>query len=229
MDTFFIVLQIIGAISFAISGAVVAIEHKMDLLGVILLGTITAVGGGIIRDTIIGNYPIEMFKNPEYALIGALTSLIVFVLFYFYHKLEITNSSIYKWTLTIFDAIGLGVFVVVGCDVASNIITKSDNYINQLSQPAIFLAITTSGVITAVGGGVIRDLLSMKMPNILTKYIYCLAVILEAFLYYLLLKSGLNQIVSAIISILFVILLRVIAHRFKLSLPKVNIESKETK
>lgn len=224
MDTFFIVLQIIGAISFAISGAVVAIEHKMDLLGVILLGTITAVGGGIIRDTIIGNYPIEMFKNPEYALIGALTSLIVFVLFYFYHKLEITNSSIYKWTLTIFDAIGLGVFVVVGCDVASKI-----SYINQLPQPANILAITTSGVITAVGGGVIRDLLSMKMPNILTKYIYCLAVILEAFLYYLLLKSGLNQIVSAIISILFVILLRVIAHRFKLSLPKVNIESKETK
>ena len=211
MDTFLIVLQIIGTISFAISGAVLAIEHKMDLLGVVLLGTITAVGGGVIRDTVLGNYPIEMFKDPTYLLIGLITSLIVFIVFFFYHKIEITNSIHYKRIITLLDAIGLGVFVVIGAQVAYN------------TNHTSLIVISFAAVITAIGGGVIRDIMCQKMPVIFTKYIYCLATIVEAMLYYFLVYFKVNIYVSASISIIFIVILRMIAFHFKLSLPKVPI------
>ena len=137
----FVAFEILGTIAFAISGAVVAISKKMDIFGVAILGMTTAVGGGILRDLILGITPPAAFQSPGYALTAIAVSLLVFLPPV--RRLLHWNEKLYETALLLFDAIGLGIFTVIGVQTA---------YIAR-GELNVFLAIFV-GVVTGCGGGV---------------------------------------------------------------------------
>ena len=155
MDTFIFVLEIIGTVAFASSGAMTAIEKKMDIFGVNILGATTAVGGGMMRDIILGVTPPAAFSQPVYILFSILTSTLLFAIVY--TNPEILHSRIknkyYDKIMLWCDTAGLGIFTVVGIQTASRILPQ-DN-------PFFFVFI---GVLTGVGGGVLRDIMAGETP-----------------------------------------------------------------
>lgn len=168
MDTFIFVLEIIGTVAFASSGAMTAIEKKMDIFGVNILGATTAVGGGMMRDIILGVTPPAAFSQPVYILFSILTSTLLFAIVY--TNPEILHSRIknryYDKIMLWCDTAGLGIFTVVGIQTASRILPQ-DN-------PFFFIFI---GVLTGVGGGVLRDIMAGETPYILVREIYASAAI----------------------------------------------------
>lgn len=168
MDTFIFVLEIIGTVAFASSGAMTAIEKKMDTFGVNILGATTAVGGGMMRDIILGVTPPAAFSQPVYILFSILTSTLLFAIVY--TNPEILHSRIksryYDKIMLWCDTAGLGIFTVVGIQTASRILPQ-DN-------PFFFVFI---GVLTGVGGGVLRDIMAGETPYILVREIYASAAI----------------------------------------------------
>lgn len=168
MDTFIFFLEIIGTIAFASSGAMTAIEKKMDIFGVNILGATTAVGGGMMRDIILGVTPPAAFSQPVYILFSILTSTLLFAIVY--TNPEILHSRIksryYDKIMLWCDTAGLGIFTVVGIQTASRILPQ-DN-------PFFFVFI---GVLTGVGGGVLRDIMAGETPYILVREIYASAAI----------------------------------------------------
>lgn len=199
-------LEIIGTIAFSISGAMVAINKKMDAFGVIILGLTTAIGGGIVRDLILGAVPPLAFTEPKYAIIAVITSILVFLPFTqeFAHK----NVSAYDKVLLICDSVGLGVFTVVGVRAAHSAI---DN--------APFILVVFTGVITAVGGGVIRDLFAKNTPFIFVKHFYACACLIGAIVAALLWKFS-GEIIAMTIGGTVVIILRLLAAKYHWKLPK---------
>lgn len=213
MDAFIFRLEILGVIAFAVSGALDGIESRMDLLGVLILGVITSVGGGIIRDLVLGINPPKSFVNPVYIYVAFTASLSTFI--WTYYKRNIKKDSINflfnKW-LTTFDAIGLAVFTILGMNVAYS-----------LSYDYRGIVYVFVGVITGVGGGILRDLLSRKMPYIMERNIYASASIIGALVHYFLIKYGLfASPVSMIISIIIIFTVRMVAAKYELNLPKVR-------
>ena len=168
MDTFIFVLEIIGTVAFASSGAMTAIEKKMDIFGVNILGATTAVGGGMMRDIILGVTPPAAFSQPVYILFSILTSTLLFAIVY--TNPEILHSRIksryYDKIMLWCDTAGLGIFTVVGIQTASRILPQ-DN-------PFFFVFI---GVLTGVGGGVLREIMAGETPYILVREIYASAAI----------------------------------------------------
>ncbi len=205
------VIEYIGTIAFAISGALIAIENKMDILGVVILGSTTAVGGGLFRDIIIGRAMPSMFANPSYVIVAAATTLIVFLVMYFLKNTKVVESKIYKIGFNITDSLGLGVFVVVGATQ-----TMEAGITNH------FMIIFCS-VLTAVGGGMLRDIMAAHIPAIFRKHIYCVAAIIGAVLYYCIILNSHMYPLASILSIVVVVLIRYLAFHFQLNLPKVKI------
>jgi len=191
-------LELIGTVAFAISGAMVAIKNKMDILGVIILGVTTAIGGGIFRDIIMGITPPASLTNPLYAIISIVVSIIVF----FPYARERIDTD--KMTFVIVDAIGLGTFTVIGIEAASGLS-------NQFLE--IFL-----GVLTGVGGGVLRDIFTASMPIIFVKRFYAVASLCGAILCSLIYPY--NQNVAMILGITVIIVLRMLAAKYKWNLPR---------
>ncbi len=158
MATYIFIMELIGSVAFAISGAVQAIQHKMDVFGVMVLGLVTAVGGGIVRDVIIGDVPPKMFRDPTCAIVALVTSLIVFFVF---HRIQYA-----KWAeklLYVADSVGLAVFTVVGVECA---------YV--MGHKSLTLMIFV-GVITGVGGGLLRDVFTGTIPYVFRKHVYATA------------------------------------------------------
>jgi len=212
MEKFILILDIIGAIAFAYSGVVVAIKHKMDLLGVILLGCITACGGGVFRDIILGNFPVSLFIFPNYELIAAfITTIVLFIFFYLKKDMSFFEKKWFKTLNTILDAIGLGVFVIIGANVAMN--HKDTNWFL-----VIFLA-----TLTATGGGILRDLLALRIPVIFSRHIYAIAAIVEAVIYYFMAKNNVDIRISTVFCLLFIVLIRYFAYKFRINLPHVEL------
>ncbi len=203
------ILEYIGTIAFAISGALIAIENRMDILGVMILGCTTAVGGGLLRDIIIGRMPL-LFENPGYVIVAAITTIIVFVVMYFLKNMKVIESRAYQIVYTIIDSLGLGVFVVVGASVAKEFVSNH------------FMIVFCS-VLTAVGGGMLRDIMSAHIPAIFRKHIYCVAAIFGALVYYLIILNTTLYSLAATLAILLVVGIRYLAFHFKLNLPKVKI------
>ncbi|MBR5357080.1 MAG: trimeric intracellular cation channel family protein [Lachnospiraceae bacterium] len=191
-------LEIIGTIAFAISGAMVGIEKKMDIFGVIVLGMTTAVGGGIIRDLLIGVVPPMAFQEPVYALTAIGTSIIVFLPFVRNRINKISR------TILVMDSIGLGIFTVIGLRAGASF----DNAFLSL-----FL-----GLVTGVGGGVLRDMFAKDQPMIFIKHFYASASIIGAAVYLLL--WNINEETSMIVGAATVIVLRLLAAKFRWHLPK---------
>lgn len=207
MQFFLWILEIIGTIAFAISGAIVGIKKEMDMLGVAILSLTTAVGGGVIRDLILGQNPPKTFQDPTFALISVAVSLIVFAFFYFGKHFH--NKRIPDMLLLIADSLGLGIFTVNGVAAAA------DAYEGMT-------LLLFSGVLTGVGGGVLRDMLAGDRPYIFVKHVYASASILGAVSYLLLLKR-MDGTYAACIGISLTVILRLLSSHFRWNLPKVAI------
>lgn len=193
------VLDLIGTVAFAVSGALAAIQRKMDLLGVIVLATVTAIGGGTLRDLLLGDTPPFCFKDETYLLLSLGTALAVFAFY--------TQFSIWSKTLHVFDAIGLGTFVVIGCGKAMSFSVGPVG--------AVIL-----GVMTATAGGAIRDVLSGQVPMILQREVYASACIAGAVLMVAMRHLGAPSAFSLVLPALVVIIIRLFALRYNWALPR---------
>ena len=208
MDLLFHIIEIIGTITFAISGALEAIRHKMDLFGVAMLGVITATGGGVLRDVIIGQIPPKVFINPRYAILAFCTALLTFIFMKIFHNKAADNRvrKVGDWMYFVTDTAGLAAFTVAGIEAAKG-------------NAALLLFV---GVISGVGGGVFRDVLAGTVPSIFRKHIYALASAAGAISYIYLLRSPLPQTLSMTISFFLVVIIRTLARHFKWNLPKID-------
>lgn len=194
------ILEIIGTIAFSVSGAVVGIKKKMDILGVATLGVITAVGGGILRDIIIGVVPPTAFRNPAYTLIA----IAVAVLAFFPFVSRKINLDHFIWILA--DSIGLGAFTMIG--------VSSGTAFNNLFLE-VFL-----GVLTGVGGGVIRDICSGDIPMIFVKHFYACPCIIGAIICAIL--NRYDPDLAIVVGFAVILILRLLAAKFKWHLPKAH-------
>ena len=210
-DILFFAAEIIGTIAFSVAGSLVAIRRELDIFGTIVVGGVTAVGGGCIRDVLLGNLPPNMFRVPVYAIVAAAVACIVFLAEYLLPAEKVLASKEYEFTVNIFDALGLAIFVVVGINSAKNC-GYGDNG---------FLAVCV-GVITGVGGGVVRDLLVKTVPMILRKQVYALPAIVGGIIYYFMDSAGINGVVCVVVTIVFVMTIRILAAVLKWNLPKVK-------
>jgi len=206
------IIEIIGIIAFTVSGVIVAFKKRFDLLGVVTLGTITAVGGGALRDILLGILPPSMFRNGIYVLIAFITAIVSFYVgILAIKKIKRKRAEFYN-LITFFDAVGLGVFTVVGANTA---------IVNGFGNNA-FLTIFV-GVITGVGGGVIRDIIANTTPFIMYKDLYASSAIIGACLYYALYLLNSNHFLCIFVSIVATILVRLLAQKYNLGLPKFGI------
>lgn len=201
--------EFLGTIAFSISGAMVAIKRKLDLFGVLTMGTVTAVGGGIIRDLFLGAIPPRAFTNFTSVLVAILFSLLVFVVsnigeMYKHHNLIVSINNV-------FDAIGLGAFAVSGVQIAA------DAGYGEMTFLSIFC-----GVLTAIGGGILRDIMSMQIPFVFTRDIYATAAIAGSVLYYIFSITSISESIGTVLGILIVFSLRMIAIHFNWRLPTVK-------
>jgi len=211
-DIIFIV-EIIGTIAFASSGAMVAVRKKLDLFGVIVLGVITAVGGGMIRDIMIGNIPPNMFKNPVYVFTAFVTVFILFILFRKWpFLLGSRHLEAYEKIMNFLDAIGLGAFTVIGIDTGV-----------EAGYGDYFFLIIFLGVVTGIGGGILRDIMAGETPYVLKKHIYAVASIEGALLYALLLKVT-DSDIAMVASALLVVVIRMLASHYRWNLPSIKID-----
>lgn len=202
------VMEYAGTIAFAISGALVAGRKHMDVVGVIVLGTIVAVGGGTARDLLLGNFPVFWVDNPTFVVVGALVALATIPLF----KTGTIAVMQHYNLVQISDAAGVALFVVTGTNVA-------------LAAGADSLAAAVVGVIAGVGGGIIRDLMANKIPDVLTNgQFYASAAFLGAVLYVLLLQTSLSPFVSIWIPIITIFGIRLLSIIFGWGVPKFKID-----
>lgn len=199
--------EIAGTVAFAVSGALLGLEKRMDILGISILGLTTAVGGGVIRDIILGITPPMTFRNPLYAAIAIGVSVLVFVIV---RKRSLFKGRFYEITMLIMDSTGLGVFTVIGINTA---FVRDDSY-------GIFLLVFV-GVMTGVGGGILRDVMAGDRPYIFVKHFYASASIIGAVVC-VAVWDILGSITSMFVGTAVVIVLRLCAARFRWSLPKVQ-------
>lgn len=208
METFIFIIEIIGTIAFSVSGAMIGIEKKMDIFGISILGLTTAVGGGVIRDLMIGTFPPKTFQNPVYAVVAIVTAIAIFMLAYM-HKL-IYNTRFFNLMIFVMDSLGLGIFTVVGINTAYE---ASHDFSSFL---LIFV-----GVLTGVGGGVLRDMLAGNMPYVFVKHVYACASLAGAVIcIYTIDILGMQQ--AMILGAFVVVLIRFLSAHYKWNLPRIK-------
>jgi uncharacterized membrane protein YeiH len=196
-------LDLIGTAAFAITGALKAVEHKSDIVGIIILATITGVAGGVLRDITFGTFPPVAIANPLYAATTISAAVAIFFLY---------RSVKKHWNLLLkFDAIGLGVFTIIGASFAYNLAGLN------------FLAMTFAGIITAIGGGILRDVFVNEMPIVFVKELYATASFAGVVMFFALLALGLDINTSAIPSIVVVTSLRLLAMKYGWNLPRPKV------
>jgi uncharacterized membrane protein YeiH len=196
---FLTIIDILGTFSFAVSGAFSAMEKKLDAFGVIILSFVTAIGGGTLRDLLIGDTPVGWLRDGTTTMVILLAA--VGTMFFG------TLLRRFNTTLFLFDALGLGLFTLIGVEKGLQL---------QLS-PGICIAL---GTITGSFGGVTRDVLLNNVPLVFRKEIYASVSILGGLLYLLLLQVDMLSNLATILSIVFIVVVRVVVVKFKLALPK---------
>lgn len=194
------ILDLFGTMAFAVTGAFKAIEHKSDIVGIIILSTITGVAGGVIRDIIFGKFPPTVVINPLYLIVTVVTGIVIFIL---YPSIKI------HWNLFLkFDAVGLGVFTVIGASIAYNIFGLN------------FLTMAFAGVLTAVGGGILRDVFVNEVPLVFVKELYASTSFIGVIILFVMLVMGINLYSATIPSILAVTSIRLLAIKYNWNLPR---------
>jgi uncharacterized membrane protein YeiH len=194
----FHLLDLIGTMAFALSGALTAMHKKLDPFGVFIIAFVTAVGGGTLRDVLIGQTPVGWMLHLEYVYIIVIGYSVAI---FFGKKLEKLRIS-----LLLFDTIGLGVFTLIGLEKGINIGL----------HPLICIAL---GTMTACFGGVIRDILCTEIPVIFRKEIYATICILGGVVFFILKKMNLESDILYLITSLVIIAVRLMAVKFKWYLP----------
>ena len=203
-EVFIYVLDLFGTMAFAVTGAFKAIEHKSDFVGIILLATITGVAGGTIRDVVFGRFP-NSISDPTYVIITVASGICIFFL---YSKLK------KHWNLFLkFDAFGLGIFTIIGSTFAYNLFGLN------------FLAIIFAGILTAVGGGILRDVIVNQIPIVFVKELYVTASFIGVFVFYAILYFGGELYIATIVGIALVTGVRLTAMKLNWNLPKVGSSS----
>ena len=203
MDTVLLAFEIIGTAAFAVSGAFTAVRRDMDVFGVMILGLTTAVGGGVIRDLILGLTPPRTFQHPIYAAISLAAAVVVFLIAR--RGWTEKRSGPYAVTILVMDSLGLGAFTVSGMGAALD-----------AGQDGVFLLVFV-GVVTGVGGGVLRDIMSGETPLIFRKHVYASASILGALLCAALL--GVNETLALTLGMAATVVIRLLAAAFRWNLP----------
>ena len=206
----FLLMDLAGTIAFAASGAIVAIRQKMDIFGVCVLGVCTAVGGGMMRDVILGQIPAAL-KDPKYVAVAATASLLVFLIFYF--KQEFFEGRVrvyYDLVMLVMDTIGLGIFTVFGVKAG-----VAAGYMDNTFLLAFL------GTLTGVGGGLLRDVMAEVPPYIFVRHVYACASIAGAVLCVWLYR-GFGELPALVIGSLSVILIRYLAVRYRWNLPRIS-------
>ncbi|MCR1897550.1 trimeric intracellular cation channel family protein [Irregularibacter muris] len=194
LDTF----EIAGTVAFAISGALIGIRKELDIFGVIFLAITTAVGGGIFRDVFLGKTPPMAFVKPIYCLISILSALLTFI----FHKKILKLKNI----ILIFDAIGLGAFTVIGSTTAM---------IGNMDKPFLVICM---GLLTGIGGGILRDVFVKDIPLVFQREIYAIASVLgSTSLYYT--YNNFKSISSLYMCFIITFAIRMIAVKYNLNLP----------
>ncbi|MDB5193406.1 MAG: hypothetical protein JWQ96_2969 [Segetibacter sp.] len=203
-------IDILGTVSFAISGVFAAMQKRLDVFGILIIAFITSIGGGTLRDLMIGDLPVSWIRNINYSIIIFISAVVAMVF----------NKTIknFQNTLLVFDSLGLGFFTVLGIQkgIAFGL------------HPGICIAL---GTVTGCFGGVIRDIALNNIPLIFQKEIYATACIIGGSIYFLLLKTGINFDWLDVICITTIFLIRLVAVRYKLALPSLygNNTSEEEK
>ena len=205
----FEILEIVGTISFAVSGAMVAVRKRVDLFGVLVLGVITALGGGLLREVMLGQIPPAMFVNGKFVVMALITSLLVFFVARAFKDKYLSSEVLIDQINNVFDALGLGAFAVIGSQVAINAGYK-DN----------LLLVVCMGMITGIGGGLIRDLMVMEIPFVLRRRVYAVAAITGAILFALLDRMNLPEWICVFAGVIWVFGMRMLATKYKWNLPK---------
>ncbi len=191
-------LDILGIIAFSISGVLIALHKRMDIFGVFIIAFVTSVGGGTLRDLLLGFTPVSWMRDISFTLV-ILSSTIVAVVFR--KHLDYLRTS-----LLLFDTIGIGLYTVIGIEKG----------IHAGLHPIICISL---GTITACFGGVLRDILCNEIPVIFRKEIYATACILGGLCYFILSNLHFGNDVVFLFSCLSVIVIRLLAVKFKISLP----------
>ena len=212
MDEFIFILELVGTVAFASSGAMIAIEKGMDIFGVNVLGATTAVGGGIMRDIILGLTPPGAFSHPVYVLVAALTSTILFVIAYakptaFESRVK---TDYYDKLMFWCDTAGLGIFTVVGIQAA----------VRAVGGENVFFFVFI-GTLTGVGGGVLRDIMAGETPYILVKHIYACAAIAGGIVC-VVGRTAFGEAYGTILGLAATVLLRFLAAHFRWNLMRVS-------
>lgn len=206
MSGSFFILELVGTVAFAVSGAVVGLNKRMDVLGVVILAVTTAVGGGALRDVVLGITPPNMFRDPVYTVLAVVTGLVIFLpkTRALIKRDRAAGDRILFWI----DSVGLGIFTAVGVQTAEM----------RLEEPGVLLLLFV-GVITGCGGGLMRDVMAGVRPYILTKHFYACASLIGsavcACLWDLTSPGG-----AMIAATVVVVALRWCAATFRWSLPK---------
>lgn len=222
MQTVLTILEIIGVVSFSISGALMAIDKENDFVGVIFLAIITSFGGGILRDIFIGNTPPTVFTLYWLVIVSVLTATAVFVLAAIFKKQYVEHEHAVQMINNYFDAVGLGVFVISGAKMCMDLGAENP----LLANP---LLIIIMGMLSGTGGSMTRDIIMNEVPGLLRRYVYLLAAIAGAAAYYFLIKLGVREVFAMPIGALIIVVIRILATVFKWNVPKAIDFSKMSK
>ena len=201
----FYTIDILGTIAFAISGALVAMSKKMDLFGILIIGFVTAIGGGTLRDLLIGDTPVNWMSDITFTYVIIASAVFAMV---FKNKINYLRTSLF-----LFDTIGIALYTLIGIEKG----------INANLHPVICVAL---GTITASFGGVIRDVLCNEIPVIFRKEIYATACVLGGVTYFLISELPIKNDFVFVVAGVVVIVIRLLAVKFKIALPTIYSNEK---
>jgi uncharacterized membrane protein YeiH len=196
------ILDLFGTAAFAVTGALRAIEHKYDIVGVIILATVTGILGGVMRDAILGIFPPHNFSDTIHIVLTTITAIIIF---YLYQRIKK-----YENLFNIFDAVGLGVFTFTGASIAYSLYSTN------------VVLIVISSLVTAFGGGILRDVLVREPPIVFTKEVYAVASFIGVIIFLIMVNLKLQFEYTAIVVIFVTTGIRLISIKLNWNLPKVK-------
>lgn len=208
MSTVLTVIEIIGVLSFSISGALMAIDKENDFLGVVFLAIITSFGGGMLRDIFIGNTPPVFFKLFHLIIVSVITSTLVFLIATVFKKQYVKNEKLVQAINNYLDAAGLGVFVISGARICMEA---------GFENPFLIIVM---GMISGTGGSMTRDIIMREVPALLRKHIYLMAALAGATIYYFLVRFGVSDVFAVPIGAVSIVIIRILATVFKWNMPK---------
>ena len=208
MAIFVLMVELIGTVAFSASGSIIAIRKKMDVFGVCVLGLTTAVFGGVFRDLLLGITPPNTFRNPIYAITSIITSLVIF-LKPVRRYLTGTHAA-YDRTMLVADSMGLGLFTAIGVSIAKE----------AAPDGGFFLTVFVS-TLTAVGGGLLRDIMAGETPFIFVRHVYACAALIGAAVCTLLWPVT-GHITAMIVGAGLVFVIRILSATFKWNLPRAD-------